>query len=384
MTHRLKSLGLAAALLLLFIFATSPNAEAQSNPTTAAYVYIQIQGPQGSVYGFRAASTGKLSPIAGSPFKPAGAIVDSTPTKFFTLGQALIHSYGIAANGALESQLGQMPIFEYGGSKCGDASSGKDDAQLDHTGKYIYVVLQGGSGACAAYQSYIVNGDGSFAFDGDTELDWGPSGFGAALPSILGNETYAYSRYLPDFFEPTLSAFRRESSGTLELMQLEATNPSGNYSPLGPDASPTDNYVVIQLFPNDTNPPQLASYAVDAKGDIATTNTAENMPTSTLIDPGSTFSPSGKLFVLYSNSQGNNTTGGIEIYNFNGAAPLTLAETLLTDTPIDQVAWDNSNHLYAISTAKNELYVFTVTATSVTQDAAWSIGAPFRIVVVPK
>jgi hypothetical protein len=382
MTHRSRGFGLAATLVLVSAVAFVPQASAQSTLSTAAHVYIQIQGPEGTVYGFNASSTGQLSAISGSPFKPAGAIVGGTPTKFLTLGQNLIHSYGTASNGAIGSQLAQEPVLDYAGSRCGGGTSAQDGAQLDHTGRYIYVMLEYGAGGCAAYQSYIINSDGSFEFDGDTELDWGPGGFDAGLPSILGDESYAYSLYLPGYFEPTLSAFRREGSGTLELMQFHETDPSGNYSPLGPDASPTGNYVVVQLFPNDTNPPQLGSYAVDAKGNISTTNTSGDMPTSALINPGSTFSPSGTLFVLYSNSQGYGTTGGIEIYEFNGATPLTLWKTVLSNTPIDQVAWDSSNHLYAISSSTNKLYVFTVTPTSVTQDAAWSIGAPYKMVVV--
>jgi hypothetical protein len=74
--------------------------------------------------------------------------------------------------------------------------------------------------------------------------------------------------------------------------------------------------------------------------------------------------------------------GGIEIYNFNGAAPLTLYKKLLTGTSIDQVAWDSSNHLYAISKSTNELYVFTVTPTSEAEDTSWSIGSPFLMAVV--
>jgi hypothetical protein len=38
--------------------------------------------------------------------------------------------------------------------------------------------------------------------------------------------------------------------------------------------------------------------------------------------------------------------------------------------------------MYAISKAANKLYVFTVTPTSVTEDTAWSIGSPYKMVVV--
>jgi hypothetical protein len=107
------------------------------------------------------------------------------------------------------------------------------------------------------------------------------------------------------------------------------------------------------------------------------------MPTMALGTANSTFSPSGNLFVTYFDNNGTSFgSNGIQIFNFNGGASLTPYKTLLSGTPIDQVAWDSSNHLYAISKTDNELYVFTVTPTSVTQDAAWSIGSPYQMVVV--
>jgi hypothetical protein len=106
------------------------------------------------------------------------------------------------------------------------------------------------------------------------------------------------------------------------------------------------------------------------------------MPTTGLEAPGSTFSPDGKLFVLFGDQEPAGASGsGIEIYSFNGAAPLTFYKSLLTGTQIDEVAWDSSNHLYAMSSHTNELYVFTVTSTSVTQDSVLSIGSPFWMVV---
>jgi hypothetical protein len=152
------------------------------------------------------------------------------------------------------------------------------------------------------------------------------------------------------------------------------------YTVQGPDPSPTANYVVFKLYCCGLDTPQLGSYTVASNGDISTTNTQSNMPTSSLDAYQSTFSPSGNLFVLYSN--GLPGSAGIEIYKFNGAAPLTLYKTLLGGTPIDQVAWDSSNHLYAISTHTNKLYVFTVTPTSVTEDSSISIGSPWDMVVV--
>jgi hypothetical protein len=396
MTHRIRGFGLAAALVLVSTLAVIPRARAQSASPSAAYVYIQIQGPEGAVYGFSSSSTGQLSAIPGSPFKPAGLIVGSTATKFLTLGEDLIHSYGITSDGALGSQLAQIPVFDYTGSVCGGGTSGQDGAVLDHTGKYIYVMLDDGfndNESCGAYQTYIINSDGSFSFDGETQIT-GPESaesggvYGFELPSILGSETFAYGEFSaggpPE--NTVLSGFRRESSGTLEyLPDFTVTVPTvsnGYYAPQNPDASPAGNYVVLQLYNQWVAPAQLGVFTANSEGNLSSTNTSSNMPTSPLTTiTGTTFSPSGSMFAIYSND-GTGTGLGIQIYNSNGAAPLTPYKTLLSGTPIDQVAWDGSNHLYAISNTENKLYVFTVTATSVTEDSSWSIGAPYKMVVV--
>jgi hypothetical protein len=391
MMHAARGLGLAATLTLVFTLGSVPNVKAQSAPSTAAYVYIQIQGPAGAVYGFNASSTGQLSTMSGSPYKPAGLIIGSNKYQFFTLGEDNLHSYGLTSDGAIGSQIGQVPVLDYSGGDCGSGASGGDGAVLDHTGSNIYVLLENGSGYdCAAYQTYTITKAGYFDFSGDTEITWSAGGdsgdYQFGLPSILGNETFAYSQYL-DTFGPIVSGFKRESSGTLEVLQFNETDPSGDgYIPTSPDASPTGNYVVLQLYPEDAPSGQLGSYTVDSKGNLSSTNTSSNMPTVPFSITGTTFSPSGNFFVIWAdNGQGNTEQGnGIQIYNFNGAAPLTAYKTLLNGTPIDQVAWDASNHLYAISKSDNKLYVFTVTSTSVTEDTAWSIGAPFKMVVVSK
>lgn len=394
MMHPLRGLGLAVSLLLASTLAAAPNARAQSTPSTAAYVYIQIQGAEGAVYGFSVSSIAQLNAISGSPFKPAGQIAGSTPTKFFTAGKDLLHSYGIGANGVIEPQLAQMPVFEYGGSVCGSSANGQNGAVLDHSGKYIFVLMENGNpqiANCSAYQTYEIENDGAFLFAGDIAYagggDW-------SLVSILGNEKYAYYTNVP-LQTDSAEAFQRDASGALQGMtQFSWSTPTLNggwYDVFAPDASPTGNYLVLQLYPyyvNHTDLPQLASYTVDDKGSISTTNTSSNMPTSALyipgssVTPGSTFSPAGNLYALYADNGVGNAASGIEIYNFNGAAPLALYKTLLTDTPIGQVAWDSSNHLYAISQSTNTLYVFTVTPASVTEDTSISIGSPYKMIVV--
>jgi hypothetical protein len=395
MTFPIRGLVLAFSLVLVSSFAFPPKAKAQSTSSTAAHVYVQVGGRAGAVYGLNASSTGQLSAIPGSPFKLGTEIIGGNKTQFLTLGDSLLHSYGVASNGAIQSQLSQISLMDYSGGSCGDGKDDGDGAVLDHTGKYIYVLLQNaysGSVACAAYQSYIINSDGSFVFDGDTEIT-SPNETGSAdccfgLPSILGSESFAYSNYMAPQNYWVLSGFRRESSGTLDyLPDFTYTPPpvTDGYNASWADASPTGNYAVLALSVIDqAYPAQLGSFTVNSEGNLTTTNTSSNMPSTKLTEFSTTFSPSGNFFVAYGTAGGTNANGkgGIEIYNFNGAAPLTLYKTALEGTPINQVVWDSSNHMYAISTSENMLYVFTVTPTSVTEDSSWSIGAPYSMVVV--
>jgi hypothetical protein len=383
MRHTIRGLGLVATLLLVSATAVFSQASTASTSSTAAYVYVQIQGAEGAVYGFNASSTGKLSAIPGAPWKPAGQIIGDNQHQFFTLGDENLYSYGVSSNGAIGSEVSHAALLDYAGGACGSGKSGANGAVLDHTGSYVYVMLEyGGDDGCAAYQTYAISKAGQFDFAGDTEItnsgEEGATDFG--LPSILGNETFAFSQFL-DSFGPVISSFKRTNSGVLEYQTNSGISSPGDDIPVAPDADPSGNYVVMQLYPGDGPPGQLGSYEVASNGDLSTANTTSDMPAITLNSPSSTFSPAGDLFVLYS-GKGTGDGNGISIYHFNGAKPLTLYKTLLAGTPINQVAWDSSNHLYAISQPENKLYVFTVTSSSVTEDTAWPIGAPFKMIVV--
>jgi hypothetical protein len=378
MLPALRVSGLAFTLALVFSLGAVLPISAQSS---AAYVYVQSTGPAGPVYGYSASSGGQLTAISGSPFKPGTAIIGSNKTEFFTIGKTLLHSYAVGSNGAIGAQKSQIGFLNYSGNLCGGGTTGISDAVLDHSGQYLYVRLQNGStGSCSAYQTFKANSDGSFTFEGDSQVNTDLGG-GTGVPSILGNETYAYADEYSGH-NNLIIGFQRQSTGTLQyLAPLNAAfSGSENYTPYHPDASPTGNYVVLQEYLNNSGFPQLASFAVGPNAALTSANTPSNMPQSALNAGDSSFSPNGTLFALA--GTGPNPGSGLEIYNFNGASPLTLYKKLLTGTPINQVAWDSSDHLYATSRATNKLYVFTITSTSVTQNASYSIASPIRLVVV--
>ncbi|MFP5235780.1 MAG: Ig-like domain-containing protein [Acidobacteriota bacterium] len=389
MMHPLRGLGLAGTLVLISMVALVSTANSQST-TTSAYVYVQVGGPAGAVYGYSASSGGQLTAIPGSPFKPGTQIVGGNGSQFFTLGHTLLHSWAVNSNGALGSQLSAVGFLNYTGGSCSDSQYGQNGAVLDHSGAYIYALLQNNADkSCSAYQTWRVNSDGSFTFVGDAEQDWGDQTGNDApsiddLPSILGNESFAYA----DTFNGESAArmgFKRASTGELQLMDLQWTDPptmTNSWNVELPDASPVGNYVVYQFYNPGYNR-QLGVYTVDSSGNLSTTNTFSNMPASQLMSPHSVFSPDGSMVVLYTAAQPIGTLGdGIEIYNFNGPAPLTLNTKLLNGTPIDQVAWDSTHHLYAISRSQGKMWVYAVGAGSAAQTALVSVTSPVSLVVV--
>jgi hypothetical protein len=89
-------------------------------------------------------------------------------------------------------------------------------------------------------------------------------------------------------------------------------------------------------------------------------------------------SPSGKLLAVAG-------TSGLEVFHFNGSDPVTHYTTVLTHNEIDQMFWDNENHLYAISRTVGKLYVFTLTPTHYSEapGSPYTISHPQNIAVQP-
>ena len=215
--------------------------------------------------------------------------------------------------------------------------------------------------------------------------------------SFAGNDAYAYGSgagcgSLYSFFE-----FQRANSGLLGLNPAfngpfppPPTGPPGSTGEYLPDLTAADstNHIVIADYPcfslGGPTPAQtqLAAYTIDASGNLATSDTYATMPAApiiTTVNAQLAISPSDKFLAVAD-------YGGLEIYHFNGANPITTDTGLLTTDNISVIAWDKNDHLYAITGSlpvpptsalmnANKLYVFTVTDTAVTQ----APGSPYMI-----
>ena len=140
----------------------------------------------------------------------------------------------------------------------------------------------------------------------------------------------------------------------------------------------------------DTYPIQLASYTIDAQGNLISTNTWGNMPTPAVNVTTMNMSPSGKFLAVAGNTSRSFSVGptappGVQVFHFNGASPITRYSGIITSAAIDRLAWDNSNHLFAISRASGKLYVYTVTGTSITAapGSPYTLSNPSTLAVRP-
>ena len=363
---------------------------ALTQTTPIANVYVQTKS---GVRVYNAAPSGQLTLVAGSPFGESGQMEAVRGTSYLvSVGKTYLHSYKLKSNGGVGAQINQINTASYGGSQCGPTTGGNI---LDKTGQYFTVQLWGaldsnGNTICSAYQTYKLSSTGYFTYLGVAEN----TSIGYRYPAALdistysSNDLFAYGAGQTDPYASQFYAFKRASAGDLiqnaNFTQKGPTsnpNAGSNYFPLWVAADPFSHLAAVMNLPFSSTSSGfwLASYTInDTTGAISSTNTYANMPKLDVYPSSIAMSPSGKILAV-------GGSPGLQLFHFNGASAPTLYHGNLfssTANPnINQVAWDNHNHLYALSYdtgalhATAKLYVFTVTSTTVTP----APGSPYKI-----
>jgi hypothetical protein len=366
-------------------------AQSQRNPESqagspVAYVYVAAgtgNGNPNSVVGYSAATNGSLTPIPGSPFsdnvssmavngKYLMATDSSSPTN--------IDTFKIGSNGALSyitstscAQTGNSCVYAF-------------NLFFDHTGSDLYAMEYDGSNDETA--SYSVNeSSGVLNYLGNTVTGAFPGDYTSTF--LIGDNVYAYSADQSGCMYPNIYAFQRESSGLLNSIgsqfNVQPTPPPGVriYYPDLTVADPTNNLAMLEQPANPpgcaTGPVQIAVFTADGNGNLNTNSTYKNMPATKIQNPyDMKMSPSGQLLAVAGQE-------GLQIFHFNGANPVTHYTGLLTKAPINQMFWDNDNHLYAISNTAGQLLVFTITPTThnKVKGSPYAIAGPQDIIVQP-
>jgi hypothetical protein len=291
-----------------------------------------------------------------------------------------IETYAIESNGALHFVASENAVSADGG--CGNATT----IFTDHTGETLYDMAYGGNDCSNnTYEEFSINqSTGKLTYLG---LGGDNNQINGSL-SFTANDLYAYSAYC--YRDVTsIFGFKRSSNGKLTELKM---------NPPFPDAPENDQYCALLAEPDpfghlavsmqaidpqsdvEFGPTRLATYTVSSSGNLTTSSTTKNMPA---VDVGGDInamssSPSGKLLAVAG-------TVGLEVFHFNGADPITHYTELLSSADVNQIFWDNNNHLYAISATADKLWVFTVTPTGYSQapGSPYSIDTPQSLRVMP-
>jgi hypothetical protein len=358
---------------------TTENNSVQSNATPVAYVYVSSfpSGNTGQINGYSAAPNGALTAIPGSPFPDNVDYMAVNGSWLFgienNLNEGLIDSYAIESNGALTLK----DVFTQSSTY-----SGLISVYLDHTGSTLYSDLYTTNND---YLQYSINQTtGQLTNIGD--LPGGPPNNSPV--SFIGNNQYAYSSSCYHF-GPEIIGVQRAANGTLSYLNnfnppFPAEKSGGFYCPWLAAADPT-NHLAVAMEPLNSNwgqdgNYQLAVYTADSSGNLTTNSTDSNMPSVLIGTPYDYWmSPNGKYLAV-------GGSGGMQIFHFNGANPITKMTGLLTTNPINQIFWDNSNHVYAISQSEGKLFVWSVNSNGVTKASGspHAIPGADHLIVLPK
>ena len=377
-SHSIKT---GVFLTALFVWSTGHPVIAQESAGTkpVAFVYVSY-GPydayENKVMAYAAAADGKLTVVAGSPFTANVDELAVTHTYLFgsnTLGST-VDVFRIGTNGALR-WVSSTDATQYSDPGCLAPGA----IVLDHTGATLYrQQLVGGLCDSTEWLSFRIDkSNGTLQFigkSGETFLWNNPLSFS-------GNNDFAYGSACIDFegnYLDTFAGFARHSDGFIDDMKMSAPTPSAQsssdfYCRSLAAADPT-HHLAVTMTPINLNveqmdgPTQIGTYAIDGSGNLSTTSTWKNMPATEVgYVHDINMSPSGKLVAVGGQM-------GLQIFHYNGASPVTHFTDLLTTDTINQVFWDNNNHLYALSVNGN-LYVFTAAPNTVTQ----APGSPYHL-----
>ncbi len=371
-----------AAIPAQIAFAQVPDESGIGAGRDVAFVYVSTRTGTNTqtIEGFTASATGGLTPNNLPLHTDYWGGMASNGQFLFGADGIYIFSFAIEPGGGLR-KVATRNARHYNGAACG----GPSWLFLDRTGTTLYDLDDYGN-QCAnnTYQSFSIESTGNLEYVGTTSA---ASPIFATPLSFLGNNSAGFGATCYHY-SAAVYGLVRASNGSLSLALTPAplpSPPSENFYCTFLAAADASNHVAVsvqQLSESSwlpTGPPQIAVYTGGLSGKLLTKSTYSNMPK---VNVNSVYdlkaSPSGKLLAVAGSA-------GLQILHFNGAAPVSRYTGLLTTDEVDQMFWDKSNHLYAISRATSKLYVFTLTPTSVSQAAGspYSIANLAAIAVVP-
>ncbi len=382
---------IALGCLIALVSTCSLAQEAQEATTEATsskpVAYVYVSRPT-HIDGFAASSSGKLTPVPGSPLAGTSVTALSVTKKYLlgetNKGQSSASSFAIASNGSLKKvqTVSLFPHLPSGANACADYP----DTQVDFAGESLYLQENTNCETNGAYMVYHISSNGDLTYMGNSGgyIDGASQGETARL-HITGSDKYAFDSFCAEDEgnTPTIDIYSRASNGMLEYKTQYTQTPFAKpgvsycYGTLATDSSNHIAVAVQQIDSQDgddgwiTGPFYLASFSVDSNGNLSTTNTYKNMPTvlgtNELQISAMSISP-GNNFLAVGGEK------GFSIFHFNGSKPITpYSKLMLSSVPVQEFGWDKANHLYVLG--GGNLYVYTVTSSEIKEAS----GSPYSI-----
>jgi WD40 repeat protein len=335
--------------------------------------YVYLTGP-GGIYAYEASSAGNVTAITGSPFtQTSGQAVGTNGTHFITQDPYFVYSYDVASDGVIGKEVSKIDAASNNGG-CGVITQ----AELDHTGQYVYVAL----GSCGGWlQKYaIAKATGELTFVSEATLQPTAPGWWNTLPTFTGNDVNDVAAVGVQY-TPTLGSDPCAPYFSGVSVWVDPTTPPGYfyYSPTGPMSDDPTNHLAVATAPVSQcgvyGPTQLATYTVPSPAQhggsvgLLSTNTWDNMPTVLGYINTMKISSAGNLLAVAWGT-------GVQFYHFNGAKAITPFTGMIgTSGFIAALGWDSADHLYALNGESGRVHVYKATTTEVKEVS----GSPYDI-----
>lgn len=370
-----------------------------ASPNSAPYLYIQSQsimagnGPALSTSGYSVAEDGELTRIAGFPIAmnylgsgpPGEGVVSGRYLFAGDVDGQHLDTYLINADGSLsEVQVfDDMPEIK---SVCSDCTVG-GPVMADMTGRNLYVFVNSCNCDSFSYlQTFSIDpSTGALTYVSSDTSTSGISGFGFVPQAFSADDLYLYGS-AGAYGLSGITFLSRSPDGSLPAYS--------NFGPavLNPPAPPQGvsyggtilgadstghlaGAILSYQNADQTNlPALLASFTINPDGSLTLTNSIAEMPEVFVShdELAGALSPDSTLLAAGGDE-------GIQIFNFNGAAPITPSSALFAIGPIWQIRWDNRGHVFALGSSAmygpTVLHVFDVTA----QGANEAPGSPYAM-----
>jgi len=377
MLSRPLTLARALTFLVALVAVFAAPAIAQSSgsaPVARAYISTPL-----AVEGFAVAADGRLTPLPGSPY-PGISLTHMSAAKGYLFGSGkdanTVYSFTIRSDGSLAlNDVVDAGLY--------DQCSKMISTQVDRAGSTLYVMEIGCNGESAYnIQAYAISSKGTLQFLGNIG-EGGPSiqETGPSQLYFTGNNEYAYQLQCltPPPLDDVVWGWKRNSSGYLDPA------PKG----FEVNGSLEETISMCYLTTDDFNHIAIAmkrwdyddgGYVYDgyAKVDSMTVESDGTLSSTHGFDVRGIDLANGDVTAMSISPAGNLlAVGGMgfQIYHFNGGNPIEYytQSVLQPNNQFEEFGWDQSNHLFALST--DGVRVYNITPASYSE----APGSPLEI-----